>query len=68
MSKFHLKCFDNLFSIDIKVSRFAARGGKEGAKNPRKSFGAELADPYADPDEEARPHVDNVLRVVCEVQ
>lgn len=48
------------------VSRFAARGGKEGAKNPRKSFGAELADPYADPDEEARPHVDNVLRVVCE--
>jgi glutathione S-transferase len=49
------------------VSKFAARGGRKGGKNQRKSFGAELADPYADPDTEARPHVDAVLRVVCEV-
>jgi len=48
------------------VSRFAARGGKKGARNQRKTFGAELADPYADPDDDARPHVDAALRVVCE--
>ena len=57
------KLSDNGFN----VSRFAARGGKRGAKNVRKPFGAELADPYADPDEEARPHVDAALRVVCKV-
>ena len=49
------------------MSRFAARGGKNGARNQRKTFGAELADPYADPDDDARPHVDAALRVVCEV-
>lgn len=49
----------------VQVSRFAARGGPDGAKNPRKTFGAELADPYADPDDEIRPTVDSALRVVC---
>ena len=49
----------------INVSRFAARGGPEGARNPRKSFGAPLADPYADPDDKLRPYVDAALRVVC---
>mmetsp|Transcript_7119 Transcript_7119/g.8096 ORF Transcript_7119/g.8096 Transcript_7119/m.8096 type:complete len:588 (+) Transcript_7119:216-1979(+) len=47
------------------VSKFAARGGQEGARNPRKSFGAELADPYANSDENALPYVDASLRVVC---
>ena len=49
----------------INVSRFAARGGPEGAQNPRKSFGAPLADPYANPDDGVRPFVDAALRVVC---
>lgn len=49
----------------IQVSRFAARGGPAGAKNVRKTFGAELADPYADPDDGVRPVVDTALRVVC---
>jgi len=48
------------------VARFAARGGREGAKNPRNRFGAELADPYAAPDESVIPYVDAALRVVCE--
>ena len=48
-----------------QVSRFAARGGPKGAKNIRKTFTAELADPYADPDDEIRPVVDSALRVVC---
>jgi len=48
-----------------KVSVFAARGGPSGAKNPRKTFGAELADPYADPDPDVQPAVDAALRVVC---
>ena len=39
-----------------------------GANNPRKPFGAELADPYANADEVARPHVDAALRVVCKVR
>lgn len=47
------------------VSKFAARGGPEGSKNPRKSFGGPLADPYADPDATVQPHVDAALRVVC---
>mmetsp|Transcript_24996 Transcript_24996/g.58218 ORF Transcript_24996/g.58218 Transcript_24996/m.58218 type:complete len:151 (-) Transcript_24996:153-605(-) len=47
------------------VARFAARGGPAGAKNPRKSFGAPLADPYAAPDESMIPHVDSALRWVC---
>ena len=47
------------------VSNFAARGGSRGSKNVRKPFGAELADPYANMDEEARPYVDAALRVVC---
>lgn len=48
------------------VAVFAARGGPKGAKNPRKSFGAPLADPYAEPDKDVQPTVDAALRVVCE--
>lgn len=53
--------------LSLQVSRFAARGGQLGGRNQRKSFGAELADPYALPDENALPHVDAALRVVCKV-
>lgn len=49
----------------INISRFAARAGPKGSKNPRKSFGAQLADPYANPDDEVRPSVDAALREVC---
>mmetsp|Transcript_3131 Transcript_3131/g.5814 ORF Transcript_3131/g.5814 Transcript_3131/m.5814 type:complete len:592 (-) Transcript_3131:88-1863(-) len=55
-----------LSSNGQNVAKFAARGGSAGSKNPRKSFGAELADPYAEPDVSVIPHVDNALRVVCE--
>jgi len=48
----------------VNVSRFAARGGPKGASNPRKTFGAQLADPYANPDDESQPYVDAALRVV----
>jgi glutathione S-transferase len=48
-----------------KVAKFAARGGPEGAKNPRKTFGAELADPYAAADASIAATVDEALRVVC---
>jgi glutathione S-transferase len=47
------------------VAKFAARGGPKGGKNIRKTFGAPLADPYADPDEKVKPSVDAALRVVC---
>jgi glutathione S-transferase len=47
------------------VARFAARGGPKGAKNPRKGFGAELADPYAAPDEALIPYVETSLQLVC---
>eukprot|EP00546_Thalassionema_frauenfeldii_P010456 CAMPEP_0178914376 /NCGR_PEP_ID=MMETSP0786-20121207/11392_1 /TAXON_ID=186022 /ORGANISM="Thalassionema frauenfeldii, Strain CCMP 1798" /LENGTH=507 /DNA_ID=CAMNT_0020587279 /DNA_START=198 /DNA_END=1721 /DNA_ORIENTATION=- len=47
------------------VARFAARGGPNGSTNPRKSFGAQLADPYAEPDKEIQPLVDSALRIVC---
>ena len=47
------------------VSRFAARGGPEGSRNPRKGFGAELAGPYAEADELIVDTVDEALRVVC---
>jgi len=48
------------------VSQFAARGGREGSQNPRKTFGGELADPYANSDEKAKPYVDIALRLVCQ--
>jgi len=48
------------------ISQFAARGASKGSLNLRKPFGAELADPYAKSDENARPYVDNALRVVCQ--
>ena len=47
------------------VSQFAARGGPKGGKNPRKTFGAPLADPYAASDDTIQPSVDAALRVVC---
>ena len=47
------------------VSKFAARGGPDGARNPRKTFGAELADPYAASDEAIAGTVDEALRIVC---
>jgi glutathione S-transferase len=50
-----------------KVAVFAARGGPKGAKNPRKTFGAPLADPYAASDDSIVPYVDAALRVVCQV-
>lgn len=47
------------------VAGFASRGGPLGSKNPRKTFGAELADPYANSDDMIKPTVDAALRVVC---
>jgi len=49
----------------VNVAKFAARGGPAGSKNPRKTFGAELADPYAQSDENVRETVDEALRVIC---
>lgn len=49
----------------VNVAKFAARGGPKGSKNMRKTFGAELADPYAEPDTAVQPFVDVALRVVC---
>jgi glutathione S-transferase len=49
----------------INVAKFAARGGPKGAKNVRKTFQAQLADPYAEPDVELEATVDAALRVVC---
>lgn len=46
------------------VSKFASRGGPKGSKNPRKAFGAELADPYAEPDITIVDSVDIALRIV----
>jgi glutathione S-transferase len=48
------------------VAGFAARGGPAGAKNVRKTFGAELADPYAKADDSMVEAVDAVLRKVAE--
>ena len=55
-----------LASNGENVSKFASRGGSNGAKNPRKTFAADLADPYANSDETIFPVVENVLQVVCE--
>jgi glutathione S-transferase len=49
-----------------KLAAFAARGGSKGGKNPRKTFQAPLADPYANPDEDVLPLVDAALRIVCQ--
>jgi len=46
------------------IAKFAARGGPKGANNPRKTFGAELADPYASPDKELIPSVEVALQLV----
>ncbi len=48
------------------VAKFAARGGSLGARNPRKNFGAELADPYAEPDISVQPQVEHALSIICE--
>lgn len=74
----YVKCDENIMSMASKqmaawklagngdkVARFAARGGPSGAKNMRKTFGAELADPYAEPDENIQPIVDEALRHIC---
>jgi len=47
------------------VARFAARGGPGGARNPRRTFGAELADPYAKADEALVDPVDRALRAIA---
>ena len=47
------------------ISKFAARGGPKGSKNVRKTFGAELADPYAKADAAFIDTVDEVLRIVA---
>eukprot|EP00956_Cyclotella_meneghiniana_P018009 scaffold29791_cov70-Cyclotella_meneghiniana.AAC.3 len=54
-----------LASNGDKVAVFAARGGPGGAKNPRKGFGAELADPYANPDSSIVPSVNTALKLIC---
>jgi glutathione S-transferase len=54
-----------LASNGNSISRFASRGGPAGAKNPRKTFAAELADPYAESDASVIDTVDAALRVVC---
>ena len=56
-----------LASNGEEVSKFSARGGSRGSKNPRKTFQAPLSDPYAASDEQALPYVDRVLQIVCEV-
>jgi glutathione S-transferase len=47
-----------------QISIFSSRGGPNGSKNPRKTFGAELADPYAERDTTIVDYVDAVLRIV----
>ncbi|KAL3935339.1 MAG: hypothetical protein SGBAC_009124 [Bacillariaceae sp.] len=49
----------------VNIAKFASRGGPQGARNPRKTFGAELADPYAESDASIVSSVDVVLRIVC---
>ncbi|KAG7373028.1 glutathione S-transferase [Nitzschia inconspicua] len=46
-----------------KISIFSSRGGPQGANNPRKTFGAELADPYAESDASIVDSVDAALRI-----
>lgn len=48
------------------IAKFCARGGPDGAKNVRKTFGAELADPYAKPDEAVIPTVEACLKIVAQ--
>lgn len=47
------------------VARFSARGGSAGANNPRKTFAAPLADPYAKPDVTVLEDVETVLQIVA---
>ena len=54
-----------LASNGENVARFAARGGPSGASNPRKTFGAQLADPYAEADRSVQPFADAALRIIC---
>ena len=53
------------YTHSAQVAVFAARGGPGGAKNPRKGFGAELADPYANPDTDIVPNINTALKLVC---
>jgi glutathione S-transferase len=50
----------------LNIVKFASRGGPAGAKNARKTFQAELADPYAESDPKVQPYVDASLRLVCQ--
>jgi len=52
-----------LASNGPSISIFSARGGPSGANNPRKTFGAQLADPYAESDTTVVDAVDAALRV-----
>eukprot|EP00559_Dactyliosolen_fragilissimus_P009427 CAMPEP_0184858626 /NCGR_PEP_ID=MMETSP0580-20130426/3717_1 /TAXON_ID=1118495 /ORGANISM="Dactyliosolen fragilissimus" /LENGTH=529 /DNA_ID=CAMNT_0027354877 /DNA_START=275 /DNA_END=1864 /DNA_ORIENTATION=- len=54
-----------LSSNGYNVSRFASRGSSKGSQNPRKTFSAQLADPYANSDESILATTDEVLRFVC---
>jgi glutathione S-transferase len=47
-----------------QISIFSSRGGPNGSKNPRKTFGAELADPYAERDDTIVEYVDAALRII----
>ncbi|GMH60892.1 hypothetical protein TrRE_jg3911 [Triparma retinervis] len=49
------------------IARFCARAGKGGANNPRKQFGAKLADPYAESDEDLVVPCGRVLEVLAHV-
>ena len=49
------------------VAKFAARGGPKGAKNMRTTFSAELADPYAAPDDALVAPTETVLQVLANV-
>mmetsp|Transcript_22235 Transcript_22235/g.46449 ORF Transcript_22235/g.46449 Transcript_22235/m.46449 type:complete len:488 (-) Transcript_22235:20-1483(-) len=55
----------SLFAGGDAVVRFSCRAGDGGSKNPRKQFGAELADPYAQPDESLVSSVGGVLASVA---
>jgi glutathione S-transferase len=53
-----------LSSNGPQISIFSSRGGPNGSKNPRKTFGAELADPYAERDDTIVDYVDAALRII----
>jgi len=46
------------------IATFSARGGPKGASNMRKTFGAELADPFAKADDALVPAVEACLKIL----